>query len=377
MSKSDWINTSQYSNGVYPQTSFNGIVVLNKQGVSDLCYLLTEKTFWENIQLLFNNPSEYITSLRVYPLQLPNYASSNIPQYLTLANLNTNIQCKDLGIITTPLGLNEQTGSYRMGDVDIPRHFNDFRDFNGYTQISVYLPYMGYVDLPANEVVGQRLHIYLVVDFYSGKGQYYLCVGPTNRPQDNRIISQYEVQIGVDIPLTSTNKNELYRNMALNGVKSLTRGLFNSIPTPTTTQMKSSHYERNPSTGRQILASRDVIESTKESQGDNTMMSSTIELGLSSLFNMSQSVQSDRNASPTIDNASTKNVKIVIKRPKTPPILQDRFNSLYGRPCGKIATLGLLRGFTIVSNIHLENFGTATEREISQINSLLKSGVIL
>ena len=53
------------------------------------------------------------------------------------------------------------------------------------------------------------------------------------------------------------------------------------------------------------------------------------------------------------------------------------YNKYYGKPLNEVRRLGDLKGFTIVSDFHLENFSTATISELNSISSILKNGFII
>ena len=60
-----------------------------------------------------------------------------------------------------------------------------------------------------------------------------------------------------------------------------------------------------------------------------------------------------------------------------PVSLYEVEGSLYGYPLNSYVRLGTLTGFTTVSEVHLDGFSLSTESELNEIESLLKSGVIL
>jgi len=60
-----------------------------------------------------------------------------------------------------------------------------------------------------------------------------------------------------------------------------------------------------------------------------------------------------------------------------PVSLYEVEGSLYGYPLNSYVRLGTLTGFTTVSEVHLDGFSFSTESELNEIESLLKSGVIL
>ena len=72
---------------------------------------------------------------------------------------------------------------------------------------------------------------------------------------------------------------------------------------------------------------------------------------------------------------------IVVERPR--PLFEDtdvgfpKYSAMYGLPLHIEDELENYTGFTIVSDVHLEGFGTATDDELDMIENQLKAGVIL
>ena len=65
---------------------------------------------------------------------------------------------------------------------------------------------------------------------------------------------------------------------------------------------------------------------------------------------------------------------LIITRPK--PAEADNFNKFYGKPSNKTVRLSSCSGYTRVKDVHVDNI-VATDNELSEIEQLLKEGVII
>ena len=74
-------------------------------------------------------------------------------------------------------------------------------------------------------------------------------------------------------------------------------------------------------------------------------------------------------------NMSIRRPYLIISRPKQN--IPETFAHEYGFRSHISARLGDLTGFTKVEDIHLENMGDITQDELEELESILKSGVIL
>lgn len=102
--------------------------------------------------------------------------------------------------IETPISLSLPTNYY-----------DDFRKANdAFSSYTLYLPAVGTVQLPAIYTVNNDLSLTLCIDFFSGSANYLLWSGPANNRQ---IIAQYNGQIGVEIPMSSSSGNSNASNI--------------------------------------------------------------------------------------------------------------------------------------------------------------------
>lgn len=369
-------------------TYFNVMSRLSQNvGVAELANYIINP----GVTSLFSNPSDWLSSLIYYPFDV-NYNKNRTEEYtdgdcyLQIGSQETQIPCEDV---------NPALATFYMGEYFLPRSFINFADFNGYTIIDIYLPYLGFVSINPNDVLDKYIQFRLGVDYTTGTGTYYIGVSDETVPPSAdgitavdsnyniRIISTYNFQLGSQVPLGSTNTVEVYRNIIMNSV----RGVAYASASYAASQIGGSQSTtqtvrtvRNPSTNRQITQGKTTT--TKEYDDSNYYKGRTVgeifDSSSSALNAFHSAVNTDRpNNTLSLCNGS-KSIQIVIRRPKIKPI-DDDYRHLFGIPFGQTKLLNEIRGYTKISNIHLEAslFGQATQKEIAMLESIITDGIIL
>lgn len=291
---------------------------------------------------LYNDQSEYLVSLRAYPFWMEKFFDG-IGEYSTFpigpfsAN-EVKVKGKELSSQSSPV---------LLGEIDINRHYYNFMDFAPYTKISAYIPYISFVDLPVNEIMGKHIKFYGQVDFDNGILTVWLEVNDT-------MIQSWESPIGIEINLNRTNGSDWARNMYLWSIKSITGtgSLMVSGATHGTADFgKSLKMGGDVSTGY-IGANQRHVSRGGYSNGINKLYSPT------SIYIIYER-----------EIPNEENVEIQLGK--------NSYASLYGLPLMKNKFLSELKGFTVINNIHLDNFTDTLENEKNEIDRLLRSGVIL
>lgn len=157
--------------------------------------------------LNISNLLDYFVSLRVYPFPLinvPSHAAAGQDMWigagLVPLSFKTNLHT-----------INNYADYIDAGSCTIPRYYNDFRDF-AHTQIMLYLPYCGTVQLNPADVVGATLHAQYAVDFATGGVTAY--VDCTTWDGSQFVIAVLTGSIGADIPLTASNAAQIAARIA-------------------------------------------------------------------------------------------------------------------------------------------------------------------
>lgn len=304
---------------------------INKSYLQMLQYLLTDATYFESFKLLFSNFDDFLTSIMVFPFRIPLY--DNVLRYVKLGDLNTKDLENFVVLGKTPKFLynNELV---ELGSKRITPKFNNFMDYEGFTSIDVFLPFLGFISVNPSDVMGKYLYVDLYIDYFTGQGLYYISVNENANAdtKDRRLINKYSVQLGYTLPIGKTNALENTRNMIMGSASSLLKGGINP--------------------------------------------SSLVNVGESIVNNLSVNATTEKTNNSILDCATSKYVKIVIKRPTPQDLDENEYLKLYGKPLESTILLEDEKGFTKIEKINLVNT-TLTDDEKDELMNILKEGVIL
>lgn len=387
----EYPSSNTLGGGGKPRTRFIGSAVLTHAYVVNLYNLLMTSTIFDNWSFLFTQAKDWLTGLIWYPFPIPSVPVDKYYKFGPVDTASLDVNKRIVG--RQPFFSVPTTDTlYDLGSTLISKAFNNYLDYNGYTQITVYLPYYGEVDISPNDVMGKYLFVNLYIDYYTGKGLYYISVGDTSTTTyaNRRILVKKEVQLGYIIPLGSSNSVETTRNMVLGAIKTAgtiaSLGLLNgtsvrstisgSSETTTSNVLKQGRKNMTPKSIETVKRNYSNTRNYDYKIGDSVLGSIAVSGSIGAIDNAHLSVQSDKPNNPLLDMAGPKSVKVVIKRPKPIAITND-YNKLYGKPACYTAQLNTLTGFTTISAIHLEGFSTATKEELRILEQTLLGGIIL
>lgn len=249
-------------------------------------------------------------------------------------DVQTNVACEHVNPITSALTtiwepdgycgvIRNSEGSLKLGKIYPKRFYNDFRDF--LNDVYIYLPYLGYVKIPCDIFYRYTVwQLRIDVDLFSGKGSYYI-------EHEGDEYGFWSVQIGLDIPIIKTDYNNSLRGALSNAVAAIAYFAMENYGGAAVESVEAvDKIIRAPNIG------------VKSSVGDFSQSGMT-----SQPF-----IRYCRTVTNNIDNIE-----------------------YYGRVCKQNVSLRMLRGYAEINDIHLENIN-ATQEELDEIVSLLKSGVI-
>lgn len=309
-------------NGILMNTEFNKLGLIKKGSLTPLYNALSGKGFANFFKNWFNSPMDALTSLRVYPINFDSISKGGQYLFMYIGNEQYNVPYFKLDKLENKL----------IGEFEYQPEY--FTDLEPYASVQCYIPYMNFIDLPISEIANKLLVVRYAIDFTTGFATVNFEV---NSGSHRYLIASKSSQIGIDIPYGKTNVSEIIKN-AISTVASDTIGLIAS---------------GGASVGS---AGKDAV----------------------SLVNQSVvKYQRGGNISTMISTIMPLRPYIIITKPKLVPVDETVYAHTYGKPLYETRVLSTMRGFTIVDDIHLENFPTATSGELDEIERLLKSGVHL
>lgn len=220
-----------------------------------------------------------------------------------------------------------------FGIIDVPRYFNDYRDFTE-TQVSVYLPFIGFMDLDSRDVIGCKITLEYYMDVITGT-----CVATLSpKVGDNaECCYQFTGNCGVQLPITAADRSRLLSGLlsgAVNGAKLGAAG-------------GPGGAVAGAVLGGAVGAVSGAFGGVQKSNGFSANAGALTKYKTPYIL-IHRSIPAD-------------------------PILYDQY---YGNPASVTATLRNLHGFTRVRECYVD-VPRATDAEKAMIEAQLKQGVIL
>ena len=122
------------------------------------------------------------------------WSTSGNADLIKLGNFDTGYSGTKVGTVSDPAVIQLPQTS-----VNIPWQFTDWRRNAPYTQVYLYIPFIGVIQLPAASLTGQAaITIQAALNVISGD----LCVNVTN---DRQILGSYGANVAVPVPLGTSN----------------------------------------------------------------------------------------------------------------------------------------------------------------------------
>lgn len=272
----------------------------------------------DQLKKLLQDPMQAIIGLHVMYATPTTGANRDIQ----VGYINSGVQSK---IVT------EQYTEIDCGTVTIKEYFGDARDYSPYTQVYCYLPFIGIVELNADDVVNSTLGIKYKIDVLTGCCLAQLTVKKYGL---NAVLYTYTGNCAVQMPITSGNY--------LSTVSSLLGAVVS---------------------GAAAVATGGALAPVAIGAAANAMGG-----GARASVAMSGSLGSNAGA------MGIRKPYLIIKRVESADA--NGYNEFYGYPTNKRVNLSQLTGYVRVKEINLSGTN-ATEDEQNEIVSLLKEGVIL
>lgn len=178
-----------------------GLVTLFRPSLSEIhalgSYLWTNITdFIENLNKLFMNPMDYIISLNIFPCK----PSVNTSRPIHIGSVTTSISMPPVS---------SQWYEFDCGTINIREYWGSALDYTPNTKISLFLPFIGSVQINTDEVMGKIIGIKYRIDLLSGQCVAMVTVADTPT-QVGTVYYQYTGECAVSIPLTGADWSRIY-----------------------------------------------------------------------------------------------------------------------------------------------------------------------
>lgn len=297
-------DTSDVSSGIGVLTT---TFKMTKDRLQQLGRFLWGSNIFDNFSLICNNPIENIISCKSIPLSL-----DGSTQKIILGNVDTGVNGDKVS---------NNFAKQNIGSITITEKYNNFLDYAPYTNVIIYLPYVGFKELDTNLVMEKTLSISYTVDIITGG---CLCQIKSN----NVKLYEFNGNLGIDIPITASNRAQVEAGYISSGI-----GIASSV-----------------ASGNIVGAVTSLINSA-ESQYHYASTSSP---------------------NPMCVASTNRTCYVIIDRPTYQTL--KSFNHTRGKKCYLTKTINTLNGYTICDE-HIDLSGiSATDSEKEELIKILSSG---
>ena len=275
----------------------------------------------DTFKKMFTDPMQCLIGLAILPCAPSSAGTKNI-----------KFGSVDSGISSAYIST--QYKQFDCGSVKIDKQVGSFLDYTD-TKISIYLPFIGFRELAATDVMGASIQVVYNVDCLTGSCVAFI------KHSSRGVMYSYNGSCIANIPLTGAN----FSGAVQNAVSAVASGVG-------------------------VLAGMASGAAPITAMSAASMLNSAANVAL----NSKPTIQRSGNIGGAAGLMSGKKPFIIIERPNySVPDLISRYE---GYACNKTAKLGSVSGFTMVESVHLDGI-SATPGELSEIETLLKQGVIL
>lgn len=277
---------------------------------------LWSSNFVDQLLKLFNDPMQAIIGLHkvfVNPV--------------ISGRQNIKVGYLDSGVASNVVGA--QYVTVDCGSVTIPEYFGNVFDYDPFTQIYLYLPFVGIQRLDTGDVMRGTLNVVYHCDVLTGA-----CLVEVNVYRDGGggIIYTYTGNCAVQYPISSGSYMGIIASLA-----SVVGGVVGTI-----------------ATGGALAP---------------------VALGaVSGVMNAHTRVEHSGGFSGNAGAMGIKKPYVIITRPQT--CLADNFPAFNGYPANKLTYVGDCTGYIKCDECHIEQI-PGTDAELSELENLLKSGIII
>ena len=280
---------------------------MTKERLVQLGQFLWGANIFDKFSLVNNNPIENIISCKSIPIN-----TDGANQEIILGNVATGVNGEKIS---------NNFAKQTIGSIAINEHYHNFLDYAPYTNVILYLPYIGFKELDTTLVMNKTLQVIYTVDAITGGCLAQVYVNSVR-------LYEFTGNVGIDIPITASNRAQVEAGYIQAGVGATASALGGNVGSAVTSLLNSAtsqyHYS---STG---------------------------------------------NPSPMCVASTNRTCYVIIDRPNYQNL--KAFNHTRGRKCYLSKTISTLHGFTICdSNIDLSGIN-ATQSELEELKEILSSG---
>lgn len=293
---------------------------------------------------MYSNPTDAIAGLTWYPFDVSTLVISSATHKLAFGSYEMNLPSSTFYKID-----GNKSGAYiDCGGFDMPYLFKDYRDFEPFTHVSLYLPYIGWKDIDQRPLIGKHITIRYYVDLHTRA-----CIAAILA--NGTFITYFNGNIGVGLPISAPD----FQGYANNA--------FNSI-------LKGASGALNPTQAIQAGGAGGPVAAAGVAAIGIAKSTYTAAFEVEKLGQPRDHLITKGNFTGGLGSYMPQ--YILWRYDIHDPLEPSNFNELYGRPTSTSGPVSNYGGFMKVKTAKL-NTGGMLDSEVAEVASLLKSGIFV
>lgn len=293
---------------------------------------------------MYSNPTDAIAGLTWYPFDVSSLVISSATHKLAFGSYEMNLPSSTFYKID-----GNKSGAYiDCGGFDMPYLFKDYRDFEPFTHVSLYLPYIGWKDIDQRPLIGKHITIRYYVDLHTRA-----CIAAILA--NGTFITYFNGNIGVGLPISAPD----FQGYANNA--------FNSI-------LKGASGALNPTQAIQAGGAGGPVAAAGVAATGIAKSTFTAAFEVEKLGQPRDHLITKGNFTGGLGSYMPQ--YILWRYDIHDPMEPSNFNELYGRPTSTSGPVSNYGGFMKVKTAKL-NTGGMLDSEVAEVASLLKSGIFV
>lgn len=296
---------------------------------------LFKKTFLDNVSRLWENPAEYIIDLTYYPLRPDTLNMTGAQEQIIVGNINSDVT----GLIFPDSG----NRFHYMGAYHVEPYYNSYLDYEPYTSISIYLPYIGVRSLDSSRVTGHTINVGYTFDFNTRQVTAHLGLDGEGFADLGNALDSFTGSFGVAFPLSGSQANQV----ALNVLQSTT----------------------------QLISSAGAIAGGVATGNVAAVYGGAVNAGSTLLGGQAIKPESLGTLTPTAGLYAPQIPYLIINRPIT--ALPSTWAADMGYSAGYSGKVSSFTGYLEALHVELNRAANMTEQEAQEIITALQGGILI
>ena len=146
----------------------------------------------ENIKKLRTDPMQNIIGVSIIDIPLTGNAST-----IYVGNLNSGVNAN---LVTNWVSVD-------CGSINVEEYYGTFADYEPYIALTLYLPKVGFVQIPADAVVNNSIKVVYNIELSSGEGLCYIYI-VNNRDNFRYVYNTYTCHVSANVALSASDHTQ-------------------------------------------------------------------------------------------------------------------------------------------------------------------------